>query len=108
MREGLYAIRFRTAHGQGSGVIVLEGGRMRGGDSRMAYSGRYTFSGDMFSADLAVTTHTDVPTMRSLFGLDAFALALHGNFAKDPPELIAVSPDVAGIELRATLIKLPD
>lgn len=106
--DGLYAIRFSTRLGEGSGVVVLEGGRFRGGDSRMAYSGRYSFSGDMFSADLTVRTHTEVPGMRSLFGLDTFPLALHGNFAGDVARLIAVSPHAADVELRATLHRLPE
>ena len=108
MREGFYAIRFRTADGQGSGVLVLEGGRMRGGDSRMAYSGRYTMHGDMLSADLTVRTHTDNPKMSSLFGPDEFTLALHGNFAKDPPEIMAVSPNVGHVDMSATLHRLED
>ena len=103
VREGLYAIRFRTRLGTGSGIVVLQDGRFRGGDSRMAYSGRYCFSGDMFSADLLVEKHTDVSGMRSLFGLDRFSLALHGNFSGDVAELIAVSPEVEGVEMTATL-----
>ena len=108
MRDGFYAIRFETKLGQGSGVVVLQDGRFRGGDSRMAYSGRYSFSGEMFSADLVVQTHTQVPGMKSLFGLDTFPLALHGNFAGDVAQLLAVSPVAEHLELRATLHRLAE
>ena len=108
MRDGFYAIRFRTRLGEGSGVVILQDGRFRGGDSRMAYSGRYSFSGDMFSADLTVQTHTQVPGMKSLFGIDSFPLALHGNFAGEVAELLAVSPHAEEIELRATLHRLEE
>ena len=108
MSDGFYAIRFRTKLGEGSGVVVLQDGRFRGGDARMAYSGRYSFSGAMFSADLTVQTHTEVPGMKSLLGLDAFPLALHGNFAGEVAPLLAVSPNAEHSELRATLHRLDE
>jgi hypothetical protein len=74
----------------------------------MAYSGRYSFSGAMFSADLIVQTHTEVPGMQSLLGLDEFPLALHGNFTGDVAQLLAVSPNAEHLELRATLHPLDE
>ena len=108
MIEGLYAVRFATSLGDGSGVVVLENGNFRGGDSRMAYSGRYSVSGEMLSADIAVFTHTDNPKLASAFGLDAFSLSLHGNFAADPPTLIGISPNVSSVDFRATLHRLEE
>lgn len=108
MEEGLYGIRFTTGELQGSGVLLLEGGRLRGGDSRMYYVGRYSVNGTMFSADLHVRKHTEMPRLKTLFDTDAFSLSMHGNFGKEPAELIAVAPSRPGIELRATLFKLEE
>jgi hypothetical protein len=108
MVEGLYAVRFRTTFGEGSGVVVLDGGRFRGGDSRMAYSGVYSVSGTMLSADVTVFTHTDNPKLESSFGLEAFSLSLHGNFAAEPPTLIGISPNASSVDFRATLHRLDE
>ncbi|MGA0593750.1 hypothetical protein [Enterovirga sp. CN4-39] len=105
-REGMYAIAFSTNLGAGYGVVILENGRFRGGDSRMAYSGFYSLSGDMLSADIQVSTHTDNPKLTSSFGLETFTLALHGNFAEDPATLIGISPDAVKVDFRATLRKI--
>lgn len=41
LNNGLYRVTFRTPLGEGAGVAVLLDGKIRGGDSAFAYSGRY-------------------------------------------------------------------
>ncbi len=39
MKDGLYRVEFQTQRGAGAGVVFLEGGALRGGDSQMFYTG---------------------------------------------------------------------
>lgn len=39
MEEGLYKVLFQTQLGQGTGVVTVREGRLRGGDSVMYYTG---------------------------------------------------------------------
>jgi hypothetical protein len=45
MQNGLYWVEFRTPLGSGAGVVVLQDGNLRGGDSSMYYFGTYTETG---------------------------------------------------------------
>ena len=49
--NGLYAIRFQTPLGAGAGVAYLENGKLRGGDSMMAYVGSFNETGGVLTAD---------------------------------------------------------
>ena len=50
--NGLYAIRFQTPLGAGAGVAYLENGKLRGGDSMMAYVGSFNETGGVLTADV--------------------------------------------------------
>ncbi len=58
IRDGLYKVSFQTPIGTGNGVAVFDGGKLRGGDSIMHYSGTYSQDGDKFSAKVVTGRHS--------------------------------------------------
>jgi len=66
----LYKVEFGTPLGSGTGVVVIEGGKLRGGDSSMYYVGSFAISGDQISASVATNRHTSVPGVQPVFGRD--------------------------------------
>ncbi|MEL6828779.1 MAG: GrlR family regulatory protein [Pseudomonadota bacterium] len=83
MKQGLYRISLQTGLGADTAVVVLNDGRMLGGDSRFAYIGDYTFSGDSFSAQLFIRQIGDAPGMATALGLLPVTLQLKGKISGD-------------------------
>jgi hypothetical protein len=79
LKDGLYKVEFRTPLGMGAGVVVLQGGQVRGGDSRTYYVGSYSESSSQFSAKVKVDTHTNFPGLSSVFGRDRVNISLRGR-----------------------------
>ena len=81
--DGFYQVNF-AALGQGAGLLVIEGDRIRGGDAQYLYSGRLaTLDGGAFTIDLRVASYA--AGAHSVFhtGQGAFTLKLKGSFAGD-------------------------
>lgn len=78
MDDGLYKIGFRTRLGSGYGVVVLQGGRIIGGDSSSFYVGSYVIHGARFKASLQLDRHTIIPVLRSVFGVERARIELEG------------------------------
>ena len=53
LKNGRYAVWFKTPRGEGTGMITLIDGRMSGRDSVLTYSGSYQVNGDDFTAAIA-------------------------------------------------------
>jgi hypothetical protein len=68
VEDGKYAVWFKTALGQGTGVVTLAKGRITGGDTVIAYSGSCEQHGDHFTA--IVRTRRYCAGQPSVFGID--------------------------------------
>ena len=68
MREGLYRVQFHTQLGTGAGVVFLQAGKLRGGDSRNFYVRTYAQSGNHVTAEVTTDKHTEIPGLASVFG----------------------------------------
>jgi T3SS negative regulator,GrlR len=79
MLEAMYGIEFASnMNDAGCGVIVLETGRIFGGDSSFVYIGNYVFKNDLLKADVKCTNDRNL--LRSVFGdLKEFNLHLEGK-----------------------------
>ena len=82
MREALYLVRFGDAAASGyphSGVLVMVGGRLFGGDSGFYYRGKLTREGDTIAATVEMTRHD--PKWHSAFGdpSRSFAIKITGQ-----------------------------
>ncbi|MGH8057627.1 MAG: hypothetical protein ACREOH_10405 [Candidatus Entotheonellia bacterium] len=101
--EGLWTAEFGTASGMlNGGVVVLESGRILGGDSGYYYTGKYSISGDTLSGDLRAT-HYYGPGVTA-FGDSAsmFTIELTGkiNSAGDHIDGLMVRSGVGQVRFR--------
>lgn len=108
--NGLYKVAFETRTGTDYGVAFLADGKLRGGDSGMAYVGSYSQEGQLFSADLSVTQHRHLPGAVSALGLNNVFVQLHGVVE---PESCVVrvqgsSPESGAVRFSARLSLIAD
>ena len=106
MHEGFYAIAFQVGENVGHGVLHLNEGRVRGGDSRLYYLGNYTFDGDNFTAEVATDAHAKIPGMNALFGQDIIHITLQGLFTGDEATLTGTAKEAPTVKFVASLKKL--
>lgn len=78
MLEAMYGLEFESNLDDGGyGVVVLETGRIFGGDSSFVYIGSYRMEGELIKADIKCTN--DRGMMESIFGnIQQFNLKLEG------------------------------
>lgn len=107
--NGLYKIAFETASGAEYGVAYLQDGKLRGGDSGMAYVGSYQMDGDLLTADLSVTQHRHVPGAVSALGFNNVQVQLTGLVDdSNVVRLTGTSPVSKSIRFGARLSLLAD
>ncbi len=102
-RTGLYNIAFQTPLGSGAGVVYLDDGKVRGGDSFIAYHGTYSENGKEMEALVSTRRHT--AGKPSIFGIEGAAVTLKGNIS-DAGEHITVegsSPQAPNVTFQAVL-----
>ncbi|HZO82331.1 MAG TPA: GrlR family regulatory protein [Candidatus Binataceae bacterium] len=108
MRDGLYRVQFHTQLGIGAGVVLLQGSKLRGGDSRNFYIGTYAESGTRVTAQVTTDKHTDMPGLASVFGADPAHISLAGTVKGDSAEMTGTAAEAPGISFRATLTRIAD
>ena len=90
-------------------VCVSADGRLRGGDSGMAYLGSYMQEGQLFSAQMTVTQHRHVPGAVSALGLHDMLVELHGVVEGDSVLHVRGSPpETAMVRFTARLSLIGD
>ena len=108
LRPGLYKVEFTTQIGTGAGMVVLDQGRLRGGDIAIAYLGTYTEDGDNFSADVQTRRHSSPPGVVSVFGDDDLEVQLKGTSSGTAINLEGSSQAAPGITFKAVLTHIGD
>jgi hypothetical protein len=79
--EGVYAARFLSNLDQyGEGIIVLDDGRIHGGDLDHVYIGKYSLINNEFSATVDVANYSG--SISSVLGLAQYRLTLNGIVKK--------------------------
>lgn len=106
--NGLYKIAIETRTGAEYGVAFLHDGRLRGGDSGMAYLGTYRQDGQLFSADLSVTQHRHVPGAVHALGLNDVRVELHGVDDANMVRVQGTSPKSSLMRFTARLSQIAD
>jgi hypothetical protein len=109
MPNGLYKMAFETPTGMDYGVAYLHDGKLRGGDSGMAYLGTYKQEGPLFSAEMSVTQHRHVPGAVSALGFNDMVVELHGLV--DNSSVVTVrgaSPETSLVRFTARLSLIAD
>jgi hypothetical protein len=78
MESGLYVSKFRTPLDEASGVIVIQGETVYGGDSAMFYTGSLSVEGGVIEVSMRVRQHDE--SRLSVFGdYSDFKLTLKGR-----------------------------
>jgi hypothetical protein len=102
MQEGKYTIKFKTPMGEDGGFIVMEGGKLIGGDSNYIYDGAYYRKDSTMKARILIDNYTGRETsifgparycwLKAVYTEDEDGKGFHGKaFVMD------VSPDIPGM-----------
>lgn len=109
MIDGFYSVVFEAPLGMGGGVLVLEGGILRGGDSTVYYTGNYTDEGGAMAASLRIGTHLNLPGHTSVFGIPEADLKVTGDTSVGGEiSGSATSPQAPGITMTFRMKKIED
>jgi len=106
LTDGLYSVRFKTPMGDGSGVVTLIGGKLRGGDAGIAYLGSYTQDGDSFKATVKTQRHTH--GLGSVFGKDNVTISLTGKSSGTGTNCTGTAAEAPGVTFQAALARISD
>jgi len=71
VKDGLYSLAIEmngAKQGRATGIAVLQGGRILGGDSFFYYTGSYSFSRGKWRGEMIVHQHTEAPGLILVFG----------------------------------------
>ncbi len=82
--DGLYALGIEmngAKRGRATGVVVLQGGRIMGGDSYFYYTGSYSFSRGKWRGEMIVNQHTDAPGLNLVFGGREVTCGFSGTYS---------------------------
>jgi len=76
--QGKYSVWFRTAVGEGAGVVEFgPDGKLIGGDTTFSYAGNWTQEGEQFRATLSAKRATPRPP--GVLGMDEIAIVVTGH-----------------------------
>jgi hypothetical protein len=103
LKDGLYSVKFGTPLGEGAGVAYLADGKLYGGDSMMAYVGKFEQDGDKANAEVRVFKHTDIPQMQPVLGTTSATLKISGTVSGETAKLSGSAPQAPGVQLSVTL-----
>jgi hypothetical protein len=108
IKNGMYKVFFKTALGEGAGVIITENGTIRGGDSAFYYLGTYHQHAGHIEAQVTGKRHS--PGLPSVFGPNQASITLTGQSQGDEAhyDFKGSSPEAPGVIISALLTKLAD
>jgi hypothetical protein len=106
LRNGSYSAWYRTQHGEGTGIVMLNDGKVTGGDTVLAYTGSYVQDGDAFTAFVATRRHAQ--GQPSVFGIDNVDLTLTGKSTATMASCTGTVEQVPGMTFESTLIPIAD
>ena len=75
--DGLYSVAFETPLGAGSGVLVVTGDKLRGGDEAFAYFGTQAATSNGFTAEIETKRHSE--GRASVFNMEPAHIRLVGK-----------------------------
>jgi hypothetical protein len=106
LRNGSYAVWFRTPLRAGTGILVFNNGKITGGDTVLGYTGTYFQNGDKFTASVATRRHT--PGQPSVFDIDNVDLSVSGHSTPTMASCTGTAKQAPGLTFEATLIPIAD
>lgn len=88
--DGLYSIAIEMSgvrRGHATGILVLKGGRILGGDSFFYYTGSYSFSRNKWRGEVIVHQHTEAPGLNLVFGGREVGCGFTGTYSADAADI---------------------
>jgi hypothetical protein len=114
MQNGLYKAQFKTSGGErervGTGVVFVQDGKIRGGDSGMFYVGTLSKSGDDLNIQVECKPHVEITREKplSVFGVDHLHLDLKGKVDGNGAIFTGHAKETPKLTLQAKLTKISD
>jgi hypothetical protein len=118
--EGFWTVQFSGVQGFGSGILVLIGGQLFGGDTSFLYTGTYTYNRDASQGSLGgpgvplpqvrsglqarVHVKRYAPGLPNVMGQEEFDLELSGTVQGNAATVVGTVPGTQ-LRLNATLTK---
>jgi hypothetical protein len=99
------AVKATHAKGRGSGVVVLDAERVRGGDYSYTYVGDYKVTGDQITVQMRVRRYRAHAPHSVFSDLDDFSVTLAGPVGDSEMRLFGESPQVPGQQLLVHFIR---
>jgi hypothetical protein len=103
---GLYRVEFETLAGSGTGIVVVSGDKIRGGDAAFAYFGFLKPKDNGFLAEIETRRHS--PGRASVFNREPVHIQLMG--VSDGPNAICTgtATEVPGLIFKVVLTFISD
>jgi hypothetical protein len=82
--DGLYSLRIEmkgAKRGHATGIVVLQDGRIMGGDSFFYYTGSYSYSRGRWRGEMIVHQHADAPGLNLVFGGREVSCGFTGTYS---------------------------
>ncbi len=106
MEKSLWAINFiSNSRSFGSGVVIIDGNQITGGDGGYYYIGNCIFTGNTITASAVITKHNS--QVISIFGdLPSINLSLSGTVNGNEIQLSGHITEIPQMTMQATMRKL--
>jgi hypothetical protein len=99
--DGIYSVHFETPAGQGDGVVVVTGDKIRGGDAAFAYFGSLEPTNNGFSVQIETKRHSQARA--SVFNMDSVHINLIGKSDGLNAVCTGTAVEVPGLIFKAVL-----
>lgn len=107
--EALWTVDFivngQTLPNVGVGIVVIDNGRVLGGDSAYTYVGKLTVVNGEIAARIHVRKYLDIPGISSVTGLDDYFLDLKGKPSSDVVLLIGTLEGKPGMQMHVKMTR---
>jgi len=90
VRDGLYTLGIEMTgikQGRATGIVVLRGGVIMGGDSFFYYTGSYSFSRGKWRGEMIVHQHTEAPGLNLVFGGREVTCGFTGTYSEGTADI---------------------
>jgi hypothetical protein len=90
VRGGLYTLGIEMTgikQGRATGIVVLRGGVIMGGDSFFYYTGSYSFSRGKWRGEMIVHQHTEAPGLNLVFGGREVTCGFTGTYSEGAADI---------------------
>ena len=90
VRDGLYTLGIEMTgakRGHATGVVVLRGGVIMGGDSFFYYTGSYSYRSGKWRGEMIVHQHTEAPGLNLVFGGREVTCGFTGTYSEGAADI---------------------